>query len=258
MYAAENEISVYDGAPIEGLVSPDEDPLFRRKYSQQEALYFDDPSANHKSEGWQKNLTIDPILDTTDVQNEGATWRSEKNDDRQKIQKYAVEAPSSEEGGGPLQGKLREWVQERIAWHTGSTDLLHLRSWWSILNKDRAVPKHAHLYQTKRKTISGTVWTKGDICPLFVRVPGTNEIDQVNNVPGRCILFSAQTEHWTETYTHEATRVGISFDYLIQDQDCCACRDNSFCFRCVHLTKNLKKVGINTIYSGGSTTIKYE
>ena len=73
-----DEIVIYDGAPIQGVKSPDEDkPENRdvhnsydainaqvravdgkvshthRKYSQQDALYFDDPSANHKSEGWQ-------------------------------------------------------------------------------------------------------------------------------------------------------------------------------------------------------------
>ena len=92
---------------------------------------------------------------------------------------------------------------------------------------------------------------------MYVKTPGA-EVDQINNVPGRCVLFSPQTEHWTDIYPHSATRAGISFDFLIQDQECCDCVDEQFCFRCVHLTKNLIKVGINTIYSGGSTTIKYD
>ena len=241
MYAAEDEISIYDGAPIEGLISPDEDkPEERdvhnsydavnaqvrhthRKYSQQEALYFDDPSANHKSEGWQ----IIPDSHQVRTSKDGLVQETD----------YNIVSPSDE--GGPLQGDLREWVKERISWHTGSNKLLHLRSWWSILN-------------------SGVnLWTKGDICPLFVKSPGS-EINQINNVPGRCVVFSSQTEHWTEPYPHKTTRAGISFDFLIQDQECCDCVEDQFCFRCVHLTKNLRKVGINTIYSGGSTTIKYE
>ena len=278
-----DEIVIYDGAPIQGVKSPDEDKpenrdvhnsydainaqvrakdehyIFydtwqetahavdgkvshtHRKYSQQDALYFDDPSANHKSEGWQI------IPDHHQV-------RSEKNGVVQETN-YDIVSPSDE--GGPLQGELRKWVEERIAWHTGSKELLHLRSWWSILNSGVNVPKHTHTYQTKKKTISGIVWTKGDICPLYVKTPGA-EVDQINNVPGRCVLFSAQTEHWTEPYPHSATRAGISFDFLIKDQACCSCVGEQFCFRCVHLTKNLIKVGINTIYSGGSTTIKYD
>ena len=283
MYAAEDEISIYDGAPIEGLISPDEDKpeerdvhnsydavnaqvrakddnyIFydtwqetahavdgkvshtHRKYSQQDALYFDDPSANHKSEGWQ----IIPDSHQVRTSKDGLVQETD----------YNIVSPSDE--GGPLQGDLRKWVKERISWHTGSNKLLHLRSWWSILNSGVNVPKHTHTYQTKKKTISGIVWTKGDICPLYVKTPGA-EVDQINNVPGRCVLFSAQTEHWTEPYPHKTTRAGISFDFLIQDQECCDCVEDQFCFRCVHLTKNLRKVGINTIYSGGSTTIKYE
>ena len=43
-----------------------------------------------------------------------------------------------------------------------------------------------------------------------------------------------------------------------QDQECCDCVEDQVCYRCVHLTKNLRKVGINTIFTGGSTTVKYE
>ena len=153
---------------------------------------------------------------------------------------------NSENLGGPLQGELHEWIEERISWYTGSNDLLHLRSWWSVLTANTKVPKHTHIYQTKQKTVSGIVYIKGDICPLYVQVPG-EEMNQINNVPGRCVLFSAQTEHWTDPYPYGATRAGISFDFCIQDQECCACVDEEVCFRCVHLTKNLKKVGINAV-----------
>jgi hypothetical protein len=225
MYAAD-ELIIYDGAPIEGYSSPIETTTTvagsiettHRSYSQQDKLYFDDPSANHKSEAWQMNI---------------------------------------ENLGGPLQGELRKWVEERISWYTGSNNILHLRSWWSILTANTKVPKHTHIYQTKQKTVSGIVYIKGDICPLYVQVPG-DEMNQINNVPGRCVLFSAQTEHWTDPYPYGDTRAGISFDFCIQDQECCACVDEEVCFRCVHLTKNLQKVGINAIYSGGSTTIKYD
>ncbi len=224
-----DKISIWDGAPIENIVSPDE-PKFdavnaqvkhtHRKYSQQTELYFDDPSANHKSEAWQG---VEP------------------NDE-----------------GGPLRGDIREWIEERIKWHTGSDNIAHLRSWWSILNKDVAVPKHSHTYQTKKRTVSGIMWTKGDICPLYVQRPKDSEPDLINNVPGRCVIFSNNTNHWTDPYPHKTTRAGISFDYVIQDQDICECSKTQVCNRCVHLTENLKKVGINTIFSGGSTTIKYE
>jgi len=255
-----DKISVYDGAPITNIISPDEDPPEQRdphnsydavnaqvrhthkKYTQQESLYFDDPSANHKSEGWQI------IPDHHQVRNEIGNLQQETD--------YTVVAPSDE--GGPLQGELKEWVEERIKWHTGSEELLHLRSWWSILNTNVAVPKHSHTYQTKKRTVSGILWTKGDICPLYVQTPSDEIPDLVNNVPGRCVIFSSKTEHWTDPYPHKTTRAGISFDYLIRDQECCDCQGEQFCYRCIHLTKNLKKVGINNIYSGGSTTIKYQ
>ena len=159
---------------------------------------------------------------------------------------------------GPLDGPVKDWIEQRIKWHTGSDNILHLRSWWSILNEKVAVPKHSHTYQTKKRTVSGIIWTKGDICPLFVQRPKDILPDQINNVPGRLVIFSNNTNHWTEPYPHKTTRAGISFDYLIQDQDVCECGDEAICHRCMHLTHNLRKLGIKNIYSGGSTTIKYE
>jgi hypothetical protein len=219
MYAAD-ELIIYDGAPIEGYSSPIE-----------------------------TTTTVAGSIETT----------------HRAYSQINIVAPKQSNGwinsdgdfGGPLQGELRKWVEERISWYTGSNDLLHLRSWWSVLTANTKVPKHTHIYQTKQKTVSGIVYIKGDICPLYVQVPG-EEINQINNVPGRCVLFSAQTEHWTDPYPHGATRAGISFDFCIQDQECCACVAEEVCFRCVHLTKNLQKVGINAIYSGGSTTVKYD
>ncbi len=234
-----DKISIWDGAPIKNIVSPDEEPKrdpynsydavnaqvrhTHRKYSQQTELYFDDPSMNHKSEAWQ----LSP-----------------------------EEAPSNT--NGPMQGEIREWIENRIKWHTGSDNILHLRSWWSILNTGVAVPKHSHTYQTKKRTVSGIMWTKGDICPLYVQRPHDSEADLINNVPGRCVIFSNNTNHWTEPYPHNTTRAGISFDYMIQDQDICECRETQMCNRCMHLTKNLHKLGVKNIFSGGSTTVKYE
>lgn len=234
-----DKISIWDGAPIENIVSPDEEPKrdpynsydavnaqvrhTHRKYSQQTELYFDDPSMNHKSEAWQ----LSP-----------------------------EEAPSNTDG--PMQGEIREWIEERIKWHTGSDNILHLRSWWSILNTGVAVPRHSHTYQTKKRTVSGIMWTKGDICPLYVQRPHDSEADLINNVPGRCVIFSNNTNHWTEPYPHNTTRAGISFDYMIRDQDICECRETQICNRCMHLTKNLHKLGVKNIFSGGSTTVKYE
>ena len=71
---------------------------------------------------------------------------------------------------------------------------------------------------------------------LYVQVPG-EEMNQINNVPGRCVLFSAQTEHWTDTYPSDAIRIGISFDFCIQDQECCACEHEEICYLCVHWKK---------------------
>ena len=228
-----DKISIWDGAPIKNIVSPDEEPKFdavdgqvqqtHRKYSQQTELYFDDPSMNHKSEAWQ----LSP-----------------------------EEAPSNTDG--PIQGEIQEWIEERIKWHTGSDNILHLRSWWSILNKDVQVPKHSHTYQTRKRTVSGIMWTKGDICPLYVQGPQDTIPDLINNVPGRLVIFSNNTNHWTDPYPHMTTRTGISFDYMIQDQDLCECVDEGVCHRCMHLTENLRKLGIKNLYSGGSTTVKYE
>ena len=155
------------------------------------------------------------------------------------------------EHDGPLTGELQQWVEQCITQHTGSTTLVHLRSWWSILNHGLAVPKHDHRYQTKRKTLSGVLWIQGDTCPLFVQAP-EHEVQQIDNVPGRCVLFSSATSHWTEPYPYKNLRVGISFDYLVKDQPLCACENEKFCFRCVHLVKNLEQAGISTLLSGGS------
>ena len=254
-----DKISIWDGAPIENVVSPDEEPKrdpnnsydavnaqvrhTHRKYSQQTELYFDDPSMNHKSEAWQI------IPDEHQV-------RTKNNDGTVQETNYNIVSPSDE--GGPMQGEIRDWIEERIKWHTGSDNILHLRSWWSILNKNVAVPRHSHTYQTKKRTVSGIVWAKGDICPLYVQRPQDSEPDLINNVPGRCVIFSNNTNHWTEPYPHKTTRAGISFDYMIQDQNVCECDETQMCNRCMHLTKNLHKLGVKNIFSGGSTTVKYE
>jgi hypothetical protein len=254
-----DKISIWDGAPIENIVSPDEEPKrdpnnsydavnaqvrhTHRKYSQQTELYFDDPSMNHKSEAWQI------IPDEHQV-------RTKNKDGTVQETNYNVVSPSDE--GGPMQGEIRDWIEERIKWHTGSDNILHLRSWWSILNKNVAVPRHSHTYQTKKRTVSGIMWTKGDICPLYVQRPQDSEPDLINNVPGRCVIFSNNTNHWTEPYPHKTTRAGISFDYMIQDQNVCECDETQMCNRCMHLTKNLHKLGVKNIFSGGSTTVKYE
>jgi len=228
MYAAD-KVSIYDGAPIEGYSPPIET-------EKPELITTDAMSITSQEYG-------DPyIIDKSLHQAQDAITSHMQHDTLQAE-------------GGPLQGELRDWVEQRIAWHTGSNKLLQLRSWWSVLTANTKVPKHTHTYQTKRKTVSGIVWVQGDICPLYVQVPG-DELNQINNVPGRCAVFSAQTEHWTDPYPHGTTRAGISFDFCIQDQECCACKNEEFCFRCIHLTKNLTKAGIDTIYTGGSTTIK--
>lgn len=232
-------ISIYDGAPIEGIVPPIEDPpekrlvensfgtvnaklrVTHRKYTQQTELYFDDPSANHKSEGWQTDV-FSPSVHT-----------------------------------GPLQGHLKDWIEERISWHTGSTQLAPLRSWWSILTNNMAVPKHGHTYQTKTKTISGILWIQGDICPLYVQNKNDEIPDLINNVPGRCVIFANSCDHWTDPYPHHTVRAGISFDYLVKDQEVCACKGEQICIRCVHIAKNLKKIGVENVYSGGTQTISY-
>lgn len=205
----------------EGLELPENVAVTHRSYTQQEELYFDDPSANHKSEGWQMD----------------------------------VSAPN--EHTGPLQGKLKDWVEERIRWHTGSNKIKVLRTWWSILTNGTAVPKHGHTYQTKTKTVSGILWIQGDICPLYVQNKNDDIPDLINNVPGRCVIFPNSCDHWTDPYPHKGTRAGISFDYIILDQEVCACVDDNMCIRCVHLKKNLKKIGIDNVYSGGSQTISY-
>ena len=259
-----DKISIWDGAPIENIVSPDEEPKrdpnnsydavnaqvrhTHRKYSQQTELYFDDPSMNHKSEAWQMN---------PDEQQKGFFEKKfSRKDGFVQETDYNIVAPSDE--GGPLQGEIREWIENRIKWHTGSDNILHLRSWWSILNKDVAVQRHSHTYQTKKRTVSGIVWAKGDICPLNVQRPQDSEPELINNVPGRCVIFSNNTNHWTEPYPHKTTRAGISFDYMIQNQDICECNETQMCNRCMHLTKNLHKLGVKNIFSGGSTTVKYE
>ena len=45
---------------------------------------------------------------------------------------------------------------------------------------------------------------------------------------------------------------------MIQDQDICECNETQMCNRCMHLTKNLHKLVVKNIYSGRSTTVKYE
>ena len=217
----ENDLSIYDGAPLENLTIPNEvSPTASIRRSP--LSFVSDEHIEHKKTKffcWQTNI--------------------------EKVCKEGIEHD------GPLTGELQQWVEQCITQHTGSTALVHLRSWWSILNHKLAVPKHDHRYQTKRKTISGVLWITGDICPLFVQVPG-EEVNQINNVPGRCVVFSNATSHWTEPYPHNNLRVGISFDYLVKDQVTCDCENENFCFRCVHLVKNLEQAGVDTLLSGGS------
>ena len=232
---AADKVSIYDGAPIEG--------------------YLDWPPicCEHKL----------PYTSWTDHHNAVSSQTTHRAySDPSWAQAFGAPNPvrpsysqDNSDESGPLQGELRDWVEQRIAWHTGSTKLKQLRSWWSILTTNVRVPKHTHIYQTMQKTISGIVWMQGAICPLHIKVPG-QEANQINNVPGRCALFSAQTEHWTDPYPHVDLRAGISFDFCIQDQKCCACVNEELCFRCIHLTKNLAKIGIDTVYTGGSTTVK--
>ena len=227
---AADKVSIYDGAPIEGLKLPINPVLGDSTLSHMDTM--------HTSREYGDSYIVHKAL----LQAQDAITTHMQHD-------------SLQAEGGPLQDELQDWVKQRITWHTGSNKLLQLRSWWSILTTNTVVPKHTHNYQTKNRTISGIVWVQGDICPLHIKVPG-HEPNQINNVPGRCALFSAQTEHWTDPYPHVGLRAGISFDFCIQDQECCACENEELCFRCIHLAENLAKVGIDTIYTGGSTTIK--
>lgn len=246
MYAAD-DIGIYDGAPIADVPLPTEkhiDMYTKGIYGRTARDLEDRQWIDRHKEKAQSTYKSDGISFWPDdnIGSEEATAITYKgykqmylhiNQGQEKITRLQI---NLEDKGGPLQGELRKWVEERISWYTGSNNVLHLRSWWSILTANSAVLKHTHLYQTNRKTISGVVYFKGDICPLYVKVPG-QETDQINNVPGRCILFSAQTEHWTDTYPSDALRIGISFDFCIQDQECCACEHEEICYLCVHWKK---------------------
>ena len=217
------------------------------KTGKQVVLDFKDPSASFKNEGWNMELiqgkTNDPL-----PYNERANRISSVA-----YSKNKTVCPSDD--GGPLQGALREFIEERIRWHTGADEIQHLRSWWSLLTKKIAVPKHSHTYQTDRRTVSGICWVQGDICPLYIKNPGDKLPDLVNNVPGRLVIFSASTDHWTEAYTSDNLRAGISFDYLIPSQKGCECGPDGVCIRCAHI--NLEKLNIKGVYAGGSTTVKF-
>ena len=178
---AADKVSIYDGAPIEGLKLPINPMLGDSTLSHMDTM--------HTSREYGDSYIVHKAL----LQAQDAITTHMQHD-------------SLQAEGGPLQDELQDWVKQRITWHTGSNKLLQLRSWWSILTTNTVVPKHTHNYQTKNRTISGIVWVQGDICPLH--------------------------------------------------QECCACENEELCFRCIHLAENLAKVGIDTIYTGGSTTIK--
>ena len=245
MNCIKDDLSIYDGAPLENLIIPNTAPI-AGLVEKSTALNNPDDMYEIETDQDFSSVNFDNFDRSKHIEHKKTKFFCWQTD----IEKVCKEGIVH---NGPLTGKIKQFIEQCITQHTGSTSLVHLRSWWSILNHNLAVPKHDHRYQTKRKTISGVLWIQGDICPLFVQVPG-EEVDQINNVPGRCVVFSSAMSHWTEPYPHKNLRVGISFDYLVKDQVTCDCENDKFCFRCVHLAKNWEKLGVNTIFAGGSRT----
>ena len=114
----------------------------------------------------------------------------------------------------------------------GSKSVHCIRSWWIVLDKDDKITKHAHRYQTKNRTISGCLYIDGKSCPLLVKEPAKSP-RIVENKQGRLVLFDGFVEHWTESYKFDATRYTIAFDFLINDQPACDCKETQYCVRCI-------------------------
>ena len=145
-----------------------------------------------------------------------------------------------------LLSSITREVQEAV----NSKSVVCLRSWWIVLAKGEQVPEHSHRYQTNCRTISGCLYIDGKSCPLWIKEPAKSP-RMIENKVGRLILFDGFVEHWTEPYQHDTTRYTIGFDFLIEDQSLCDCKETQTCNRCIQ--NKLAKMNITT-YSGGTTS----
>ena len=158
----------------------------------------------------------------------------------------------SPEKNGVLENNfLLRSITREVQTAVGSKSVHCIRSWWIVLNQGSQVPRHSHRYQTKKRTISGCLYIDGKSCPLWINEPAKSP-RMIENKAGRLILFDGFVEHWTEPYAHDTTRYTIAFDFIIEDQPLCDCKETQTCNRCIQ--HNLPK----TRYSGGtnSTTLR--
>lgn len=127
---------------------------------------------------------------------------------------------------------LYQYICSLVRQHTGSKQIQHLYSWWGLLSNGNKLPAHTHTHARPERTISGVVYEQGDDCILYLK--NLNESPQsMHTTYGKSILFSANTEHWTEPYTGTKVRRCLAFDFVVLNQKSCQCK-SEICIRCVH------------------------
>lgn len=138
---------------------------------------------------------------------------------------------------------LYQYICSLIRQHTGSNKIQHLYSWWGILSKGDKLPSHTHTHPRPERTISGVVYEQGESCKLYVKNLNS-EPQALPTTYGNTILFSANSEHWTETYTGTKVRRCIAFDFVVLNQKSCRCK-SEICIRCVHY--KLDRLGLQIL-----------
>ncbi len=127
---------------------------------------------------------------------------------------------------------LFQYISTLVRSHSGSNRIKHLYSWWSVMSKGDKLPKHTHTHPIPERTVSGIVYETGDVLNLHIRNVNGNTYTY-ETTPEDTIIFSANSEHWTDVYTGPKARRCLAFDFAILDQKSCKCK-SEICIRCVH------------------------
>ncbi len=140
---------------------------------------------------------------------------------------------------------LYQYISALVRSHSGSNRIQHLHSWWSSMNSKDKLPKHTHTHSRPERTVSGVVYEQGDKLNLYIKNIGQKE-KKFETAFARTIIFSGNSEHWTDTYEGKKVRRCLAFDYAILDQKSCKCK-NQICIRCVHY--KFDRLGIQMLAS---------
>lgn len=141
---------------------------------------------------------------------------------------------------------LYQYISTLVRSHSGSNRIKHLHSWWSNMSHGDKLPKHTHTHSRPERTVSGVVYEQGDKLNLYIKNIGEKE-QKFETDFARTIIFSGNSEHWTDKFEGTKVRRCLAFDYAILDQKSCKCDDDKICIRCVHY--KFDKLGIQILAS---------